>query len=178
MYVDGRIFIGWSGMTSDDSVVGISPGGTPSSSAVDFSSIASPTSYGPLVGLYEEWLSGFDLDGGFLAFEPQGTGYRIMYCPPPPVSPATMGTVFGEISETGGAPASNVTVEITASTDPNYVGTTTTDVQGNYSLDGVPFGMVVRVKVPGRDDILGGAIVPTTETEAQIDVTAIVPITK
>ena len=101
LFADGRIQFGYNGLTADgsssgeaggDLTIAISPGGTPALAEVDFTEQAPfniPNGGAVLEYFFtEEEVGFFDLDGGFILFQPDGNGgYDVDVIPPDELPP-------------------------------------------------------------------------------------------
>jgi hypothetical protein len=176
LYESGRIQLGWAGMTARDAIVGLSPGGTPASVAVDFSTFTTTSFFDGPLALYEQFFSSrpFDMDNGFVIFEPNSqAGYDVVFIPA--FMTSMLGSITGTITDTDGGPCANAVLEITSSAVPGYLGVVSTDAEGAYAIDGVPFGAGVNVKVAGREDLVGSKVVSGEEVQTSINVLPIPP---
>jgi len=175
LFESGRIQFGYAGMTAPDAVVGLSPGGSvlPPFELVDYSSLTGPVSFDGGTGIVEQFTftSPFDLDNGFVLFEPNGLGgYDVRFLRAAATSfLALFGTVEGRVLEADGTPVVDVELTVTMSHEPGYVGMARTDREGRYRVEGVPFGGAVRVHAYGREDLRGARLTAVGDGTVRID---------
>jgi len=171
LFEDGRIQIGYNGVTSDDALVGISPSASGPSLEVDLSA-DTPLSTGPGIAVFEEFdgpvgpdgtdedppgTRPFDLDGRVLVFAPNAAGgydARVTGAPRTAAGLAAKvrrktaaasvapGTIDGTVVLAGKGPFGGLTVKVTSSTDPAWEARVVTDAEGNFHVEGVPPGGV------------------------------------
>lgn len=82
LYQDGRVTIGYNGLTAEGAFVGLSTGDALGATSLDLS--GAPYSVNQPVSIYERFVIGsspFDLDGNFILFTPQGNGFDIDVTP-------------------------------------------------------------------------------------------------
>jgi hypothetical protein len=125
LFADGRIQMGYAGLNARDGLVGISPGGGAAGVTIDYTT-QTPFSTTEPVAIYELFPSGFDLDGAFLVFSPQGLGYQVEFIPPPPT------TVVGRFVNAQGQPIANATVTLAGTTIRS-----TTALDGTFSIPNI-----------------------------------------
>jgi hypothetical protein len=183
-------------------IVGITPGPNSPAQAVNFNvQTAVEIPAATAVYEYFLTSNPFDLDGAFVLFTPRtGGGYSVRTILPSPGSPniqvsggpVDSRTVVSALdaepevihlqlkavaernafAATATRDYSNAEVEVTASTDVKYKGTTNTDRSGNFSIGNVPRGGI-NVTVKRKGAVLGnGSVVvppfPTTQRSVTI----------
>lgn len=82
LYSDGRVTIGYNGLTAEGAFVGLSTGDSLGATSLDLSN--APYSVNQPVSVYEKFVIGsnpFDLDVNFILFTPQGDGFDIDVTP-------------------------------------------------------------------------------------------------
>jgi hypothetical protein len=168
LFQDGRIQMGYNGVTSDDALVGISPSNSGPALEVDLSA-DTPLSTGPGTAVFEEFdgpvgpdgtnedppgTRPFDLDGRVLVFTPNAAGgYDVRVTGAPRTAGASLavktaaatvssGAVEGVVVLDGQGPLGGRAVVVTSSADAGWEGRATTDAEGRFHLDGVPAGGV------------------------------------
>jgi hypothetical protein len=171
LFDDGRIQMGYNGVTSDDAVVGISPANGGPALEVDLSA-DTPLATGPGTAVFEEFDGPvgpdgtgedppgnrpFDLDGRVLVFAPNAaSGYDVRLTGAPRLAAASSalkaveaaegmppaGTVEGAVVLDGHGQLSGLVVVITSSADPAWEARATTDAKGRFHVEGVPAGGV------------------------------------
>ena len=131
LFNDGRILLGYQNITSDDGIVGISPGNSATLVESDFSAQA-PFSTSSPVAIYEEFkgplpddfgeLTGadpFDLDQKFITFIPNANGGFDVEVTPPSVESGTT-TVIGTVRDDAGVPVAGAQVQIAGGSDRDH----------------------------------------------------------
>jgi hypothetical protein len=171
LFADGRIQMGYNGVTSDDAVVGIAPADGGPAREVDLSA-DTPLSTGPGTAVFEEFDGPvgpdgtdedppgnrpFDLDGRVLVFAPNAAGgydVQVTGAARTPAATATVrrsavraatvasGTIEGTVVVEGDGPFGGLQVVVTSSTDPAWEARATTDAKGRFVIKGVPPGGV------------------------------------
>ncbi|HYU31669.1 MAG TPA: Ig-like domain-containing protein [Thermoanaerobaculia bacterium] len=171
LFQDGRIQMGYNGVTSDDALVGIAPSNSGPALEVDLSA-DTPLSTGPGTAVFEEFdgpvgpdgtgedppgTRPFDLDGRVLVFTPNAAGgYDVRLTGAPRVASGsvalksvkaaaedvTSGVVEGTVVIEGHGPFDGRTVVVTSSADASWEAQTTTDAEGRFHVEGVPPGGV------------------------------------
>ena len=82
LFADGRVSIGYNGVTAQGAIIGLSTGEPLGATSLDLS--AAPFFVNQPVSIYEHFVEGvnsFDLDSSFILFTPQGDGYAIDVIP-------------------------------------------------------------------------------------------------
>lgn len=175
LFSDGRIQLGYQGVSSLDAIVGLSPGGltagSPLARTVDFSNTPF-LSLGAGEALYEQFelptprgstdppgsgqnsgrTNPFDLDGGFIVFTRNaGGGYDVRTILPPPSS--NHGTVTGTVLDASGKAVGGAEVELLSSRAPILQTRANTDAQGRYIFHDVPCGgkIILRARKSGNE---------------------------
>ena len=174
LFEDGRIQFGYRGMTANDAVVGLSPGNNPPWQSADFSSLLGGQSFPAGTAIVQQFPGTpvsefFDLDGGFLIFEPNaGGGYDSLFIPPQNEGSVGSGVVTGVATNADGSPCEGQ-VEVRFSCDQSYLRRLSLDGQGRYTVANVPFGGGLRVTLMENPQILGMDHVPINATQATIN---------
>lgn len=189
LFNDGRIQFTYNGITtiagstSSGTIVGITPGGSAPLTQVDYISHPSFSTTGPAT-ILEQFINGsnpFNLDGGFVLFAPNASGgYDVQVVPPAPAAPAASAmlrafasastltasaTLQGTAFDSQGNPLAGVEIDVTCSRALSYLGVTTTNQFGHYSISGVPLGGInVVALVNGAAVASGGAVVQSSGT--------------
>ncbi|MBS1859361.1 MAG: Ig-like domain-containing protein [Acidobacteria bacterium] len=187
LYPDGRIVFIYNGITSTTTgmIVGINPGPNTPSQAIDY---RTQTNVNVAAGtaIYEYFTNGtpFNIDYSSIVFTPQpGGGYNVLTLlqPNQPANNVVAGS--NSAAQAGNAQAAqamrnairqsvlrasdlaNAEVIVRSSGNPDWVGMTNTDANGNFLLTGVPAGginVTVRrrgaVVAQGSGLIQGGSI--------------------
>lgn len=195
LFSDGHIQFGYNGITtiagstSSGAIVGITPGGIVPLNQVNYAATPSFSTIGPSAILQFFTSSNpFNLDGGFVVFTPNAAGgYDVQFVSPPPPPPAPLAplllaattsgaTVQGTVFDALGNPLAGVEVDVTCSMDLTYSGVATTDVNGHYSISGVPLGGIsVTANSGGTVVAVGAAVV---QGDSTIDLTPQLNVTK
>ncbi len=151
MFADGRILFSYNRMSSDDAIVGITPGNSSTVSESNFTVETPLSSPGP-IAIFEEFdgplpapeeLTGndpFDLDQKSVLFVPNASqGFDVTVTPPAVESGTT--TIIGTLVDENGIPVAGATV----STGGGQTGLT--DSTGAFSLADVPFSILEKLQM-------------------------------
>jgi len=151
-----------SGDTSPGVIVGITPGGNVTQFQTDYVSNPQFSTTGPttIFEFFVDPTPTFNLDQGFVTFTPNASGgYDVSTIPPPPVPEAGVrGTVQGSVTGADGKPIPKAKIRATSSRDLHFVGTTTADANGHYSLSVPLGGLNLVATVNGKVVAKGGGI--------------------
>jgi hypothetical protein len=178
LFQDGRIQIGYNGITSDDALVGISPSTGGASQEVDLTA-DTPLSTGPGIAVFEEFDGPvgpdgtgedppgnhpFDLDGRVLVFAPNLSGgydVRVTGAPRSTIAgtstrrlsaaSTSAGTVQGSVLLDGDGPFDGIEVILTSSIDAGWEARVRTDAKGRFRVDSVLPGGVNASVYEGSD---------------------------
>lgn len=174
LYSDGRIIFAYNGIGSlnTGTIVGLTPGPNSPSQALDY--ITQTNSNIPAgTAVYEYFNSTllFNLDQSFIVFTPNaGGGYNVRTLRPAAaplngiltggstLAPNLQPAAARALAATASAPTAltaaqleNAEILVRSSVNPNYLGMTNADAQGNFLLTGVPIGGVfVQVRTHGK----------------------------
>ena len=162
LFSNGRIQFGYNGLTSSggtgnsDISVAVSPGEIPSLLAVDYSE-DTPLSTFAGEAAFENFNTdgSFDLDGGFLIYQPNGAGGFDVTSVLPSLIPGTS-SVLGIAVNEFGEPLANCWVEATVSNDPDFFVEDITAGDGSFEFDEVPAGGMLTVEMFNEDGIYMG----------------------
>lgn len=171
LFADGRIQFVYNGLTTQDAIVGITPGGSAPLSTVDYSATPSFSTTEPATILEQFFGSAnnpFDLDGWGISFTPNASGgYDVRTTQP--LSAGGMGSLEGTVTEATGAPVANAEVRVTSSRDLSYTRTVRTNARGLFTLARVPAGGVsIVVSRNGTVVTQGGLIIEKPEDRASV----------
>ena len=174
LFESGRIQFGYAGVVSPDALVGLSPGGSPPYSATDYSLLTgSPLTVpaGRAVLELFGFISLFDLDGGFVIFDPlPGGGYSVRFLPG--VQPSSVGTVRGRLRGSDGEPLARTPIVILSSRGGSSL-SAMTDARGYYEVRDVPFGGVVHACSSAYPMIHAARVAPAGAPVCDLDVSAV-----
>lgn len=161
LFSDGRIVFAYSGISSlnTGTIVGLTPGPNSPSQAVNYTTQTNVNiAAGTAVYEYFNDTLLFNLDHSFIVFTPvAGGGYNVRTLTS--ASPGQSGIITGtssvaitpSVMTSNALPAgaispskiANAEIIVHSGVNPNYIGMTNADANGNFVLSGVPIGNVV-----------------------------------